>query len=150
SHAPGGVVAMSHNHLLARMSFYSTDLYRRLEPFPDARRTYHPVGSIELARTEERMADLVREHGEGLAYGASTSLLEPEEVVARVPYMDPEVVVGGLFIRDSAIVSGTNVAAALLRDAVDSGAVAVQADTLVVDIEGEDSVTAVLTADGGR
>lgn len=150
SHAPGGVVAMSHNRLLARMSFYSTDLYRRLEPFDDRRHTYNPVGSIELARTPERMADLVREQGESLAFGAETALLDPSGVVGMVPYLEAGPIEGGLFIPDSAIISGVNVTAALLRDARATGRVRVQNRTEIVDVDGEKHVEAVVTATGER
>jgi dimethylglycine oxidase len=150
SHAPGGVVAMSHNRLLARMSFYSTGLYRGLEPFDDRRHTHNPVGSIELARTSERMEDLVREQGESLAFGAHTRLLDSAEVVEMVPYLDAGPVAGGLFIPDSAIISGVNVTGALLRDACATGRVRVRPRTEVVDVEGNDRVAAVITALGER
>ncbi|HEX2155256.1 MAG TPA: FAD-dependent oxidoreductase [Acidimicrobiia bacterium] len=151
SHAPGGVVAMSHDRLLARMSFYSTDLYRRLERYDDFRHTYNPVGSIELARTADRMADLVREHGEALAFGAATALQTPNDIAEKVPYLDPGPMAGGLFIPDSAIISGANVTGALLRDAELSGRVTTKAHTTVIDIEvADDRLTAVLTDDGER
>lgn len=149
AHAPGGVVAMSHDRLLARMSFYSTDLYRRLDPYDDPRHTYNPVGSIEVARTPERLEDLVREHGEAMAYGAQTSLLDPAEVAEMVPYLDPGTVTGGLFIPDSAIVSGVNVTGALLRDAQATGRVRVRPNTTVADVEvAEGRLTAAVTAGG--
>src|SRR5690606_33629722 len=130
--------------------FYSTDLYRRLAPFDDRRRTYNPVGSIELSRTRERMADLVREQGEALAFGAETALLDPSGVVGMVPYLDAGPIEGGLFIPDSGIISGVNVTAALLRDAQATGRVRVQTRTEIVDVDGEAHVEAVVTAAGER
>lgn len=150
SHAPGGVVAMSHNRLLARWSFYSTDLYRRLTPYEDPRHTYNPVGSIELARTPERMDDLVREHGEALAFGADTTLLEPRQVVDKVPYLDPGRITGGLFIPDSAIVSGVNVTGALLRDAQTAGAVRLRRHTRIAGVETDRHRLVALVTDTGE
>lgn len=150
SHAPGGVVAMSHDRLLSLMSFYSTDLYRRLAPYDDPRRTYNPVGSIEVARTPERMEDLVREHGESLAYGAETHLLDAREVATRVPYLDESVMAGGLYIPDSAIISGVNVTGALLRDAVATGRVRLSADTPIEDIETKDGRVVSVRTPAGR
>lgn len=139
SHAPGGVVAMSHDRLLARLSFYSTDLYARLERYDQFRNTYNPTGSIEMAATPDRMDDLVREHGEAMAFGTTTELLDADEIVDRVPFVDPRRIVGGLFIPNSAMVSGVGVTGALLRDAAARGEVRVRTRT---------KVTAVATADG--
>lgn len=150
SHAPGGVVAMSHNRLLAKLSFYSTDLYRRLVPYDGPRHTYNPVGSIEVARTAERMADLVREHGEAQAFGAETHLLDPGEVVDKVPYLDQGPMTGGLFIPDSAIVSGVNVTGALIRDGQASGAVRLRRHTRIVDVETKNGRVAGLLTEGGE
>lgn len=151
SHAPGGVVAMSHNRLLARLSFYSTDLYRRLIPYDSPRHTYNPVGSIEMARTPERMADLTRQHGEAQAFGAETHLLDPAQVVARVPYLESTHLAGGLFIPDSAIVSGVNVTGALLRDAQATGSVRLRRHTRVAGVEKRAGrVSALLTETGDR
>jgi 4-methylaminobutanoate oxidase (formaldehyde-forming) len=64
SHAPGGVVAVGHNKLLTDMAHYSSDLYATLDPIDDEHLVYQRLGGIELARTDPRLADLVRLHGE--------------------------------------------------------------------------------------
>ena len=134
SHAPGGVVAVSHDRLLARLALYSTRLYSRLERYDQFRHTYNAVGSIELATTEERMDDLVRLQGESLAVGTTTHLLDAGDVIGRVPYLDGDRIVGGLFVPESAIVSGVGVSGALSRDAVATGRVEVRPHTTITGI----------------
>ncbi|MCS6909073.1 MAG: FAD-dependent oxidoreductase, partial [Anaerolineales bacterium] len=68
SHAPGGVVGLSHNKLLTQMAQYGSDLYRSLKPYHPARNTYNAVGGLELATTPERLRDLKRLHAEGKSF----------------------------------------------------------------------------------
>lgn len=146
SHAPGGVVALSHNKLLTLMGQYGSDLYRRVAPYAADRHTYNAVGGLELAATPERWEDLKRLHGEGLGYGAESHLLTPEESQARLPLLNPRAFVGSLFVPKTAIVAGAHLAAALRRDAAAAGGVHFLGHTEVVDVEVRAGrVTAVLT-----
>ena len=64
SHAPGGVVALSHNKLLTQMAVYSSRLFAALEPFSPDRQMVNRLGLLDVAISEFHMADLVRLHGE--------------------------------------------------------------------------------------
>lgn len=130
SHAPGGVVSLSHNKLLTDWSVYSSDLYARLEPFtgtPESdiyganRRTYNPVGSLEVALSKARFQDLVREHGASKAYKTEAHLLTPEETKAKVPLLNANEIEGSLFIPKSSLIGGSNATSALARDAAATG-----------------------------
>ena len=44
SHAPGGVVALSHNKLLTQLAVYSSRLYASLEPLTPERRMVNRLG----------------------------------------------------------------------------------------------------------
>ena len=69
SHAPGGVVALSHNKLLTQMALYSSRLYRQLSDYSNNRRMVNPVGTLEVAISQERLNDLVRLQGEAISFG---------------------------------------------------------------------------------
>lgn len=142
SHAPGGVVALSHSKLLTQMGTYGSDLYRSVAPFDAARNTYNAVGGIELAVTHERWEDLKRLNGEGRGFGTESFLLTPQETKAKLPLLNEKLVVGSLFVPKSAIVAGSHLANALLRD---SGAKLLPA-TEIMDVEVKGGrLTALLT-----
>jgi dimethylglycine oxidase len=120
SHAPGGVVAMSHSKLLTQMAAYGSDLYRSLAPHaPYHRNNYNWVGGIDIAITERRMNDLRRLHGESKSFHSETQLMTPDEIVAtKHPLLNPKAFLGGIFIKNGALVSGAALSGALQRDAV--------------------------------
>ena len=61
SHAPGGVVALSHSKLLTQMGQYASALYRSLAPHaPYHRNTYNWVGGLDIAISQARWDDLKR------------------------------------------------------------------------------------------
>jgi len=146
SHAPGGVVALSHNKLLTQMAQYGSDLYRGLKPYDPARNTYNAVGGLELAATPARLHDLRRLHAEGKSFGAESHLLTPSETKDRLPLLDEKLIVGSLFVTKTAIVAGAHVAGALRRDAEATGGARFLGATEVTDIEVKAGrVAAVLT-----
>ena len=145
SHAPGGVVVLSHNKLLTQMGTYSSRLYASLEDFSSERRMVNPVGIIEIAVSPARQLDLLRLHGEGIAFGTSSRILTPEEAVEMLPYLDPAAFVGGLFVDEGQIVAGAHVDGALQRDA----GVTVLGEREVTNLEiAGNRVRGVVTADG--
>ena len=135
SHAPGGVVALSHSKVMTQMALYSSDLFASLKPYRDDRNTYNPVGGLEVAVSAERWQDLVRLHGEAKSFHAEAHLLTPAETQARVPFVNPDAIVGSLFAPKGAIVAGSHVTAALARDAEATGGARFVANTGVTDIE---------------
>jgi glycine cleavage system aminomethyltransferase T/glycine/D-amino acid oxidase-like deaminating enzyme len=146
SHAPGGVVALSHNKLLTQMAQYSTKLLAGLAPYREDRKMYNPVGTLEVAVSQPRMEDLVRLNGEAKGFGVTSHLLTPDESVERLPYMDASAFVGALLVPDGAIVAPPDVNGALQRDAAATGGVRFVGNTTVTDIAVEGgTVVAVLT-----
>ncbi|MGQ0849137.1 MAG: GcvT family protein [Actinomycetota bacterium] len=133
SHAPGGVVALSHNKLLTQMAVYSSRLYAALTPYSPARQMVNRVGTLEVAVTPERMTDLVRLHGESISFGTHSDLLSPAEAAEILPHLDAKRMVGALLVREGEVVAASHVSGALQRD---SG-VKVLGHTTVVDIDVE-------------
>ena len=117
SHAPGGVVALSHNKLLTQLAVYSSRLYGGLEPFSPHRRMVNRFGTLEVAVSNERMDDLIRLHGEGIAFGTDSEILTPSQAAEVFPYIDPAALVGALLVAEGEVVVGSHVSGALQRDA---------------------------------
>jgi glycine cleavage system aminomethyltransferase T/glycine/D-amino acid oxidase-like deaminating enzyme len=135
SHAPGGVVALSHSKLLTQMAQYSSDLYRNLRPFSPDRNSYNAVGGLEIAISERRFNDLKRLHGEGKSFGTESHLLSPKETKDKLPLLDDRAIVGALFVPRSAIIAGSHVTSALQRDAAAMGGASFIGHAEVTDIE---------------
>lgn len=86
SHAPGGVVALSHGKLLTQMAQYGSDLYRSLAPHtPYSRRSYNWVGGLDIAVSRVRWNDLKRLHSESKSFHAESHLVTPKEAVQFTP-----------------------------------------------------------------
>jgi glycine cleavage system aminomethyltransferase T/glycine/D-amino acid oxidase-like deaminating enzyme len=146
SHAPGGVVALSHSKLLTQMAQYGSDLYRGLALFSDKRNVFNPVGGLEMALSEQRWQDLIRLNGEAKSFHAEAYLLTPHEAKAMHPLLNDQSFVGALFVPKSGIASGVQISAALQRDAMQLSSVTCIGHTRVTDIETTNGhVTAVLT-----
>ncbi len=146
SHAPGGVVPLSHSKLLTQMGTYTSDLLTGLTPFRTDRNTFKAVGQLEVAISEARWQDLKRLHGESKGYGCESHLLTPPETKAMLPIINEAAFVGSLFIPKGGICKGADVTGALARDAEATGGAKFVGHTALTDIEiNNGRVTAVLT-----
>ncbi len=132
SHAPGGVVALSHSKLLTQMGHYGADLYRSLPQFDPGRRTVNEVGGLELAVSEERLRDLRRLVGEAKSYHAEARILDVDETVSIVPYLDPDFIKGSLLMARGQLVASPHLNGAIQRAAGET--VTWLADTEVTDV----------------
>lgn len=147
SHAPGGVVPLSHSKIMSQLGLYTADLIASLDHYSDQQRTYTQKGQLEVAISEQRMQDLVRLHGSAKAYGGESFVLSAEETVEKLPLLNQEALVGSLFVPSGMIVKGSHVTAALARDGMATGGAQFVAHTAMTDVEVNDGrVTAVLTS----
>ncbi len=136
SHAPGGVVPLSHNKLLTQLAVYSSRLYASLEPFSPSRKMVNRLGILEVAISKDRMADLVRLHGESISFGTQSEILTPAQATEVLPFLDPSAMVGGLLVGEGEIVAGAHVSGAFQRDAATLASNwAVLGNTEVTDID---------------
>lgn len=146
SHAPGGVIALSHSKLMTQLAQYGTKLYGELVPFSLERNTYNPVGGLDVAIGEEKWLDLVRLEGKAKSFGVEAHLLSAQETKTKLPLLDERTIRGSIFVPSSALVAGAHVTGALLRDAQAMGGVQWRGQTAVTDVEVKDGrVAAVLT-----
>ncbi len=146
SHAPGLVFQTNPSKTMTELASYGVKRYSELELDGDP--CFYPVGSIEVAATSERWADLKRKHGIATAWGVESELLSPEECVEKSPLLDPVRIQGGFFVPSDGIAKGVRVAEAMARRAMERGA-KFHGETEVVDIEVKDGrVRAVETSRG--
>ena len=146
SHAPGLMFQLNPSRTMTELAKWSVELYGGLDL--DGQPCSYAVGGIEVATTDERWQELDRRFGRALSYGLEAELLDPGAVRERVPLIDPNSILGGLFIPTDGVAKGVSAAEALGRRASAAG-VGVFAGCRVTGIEVDSGrVRAVETTDG--
>jgi glycine cleavage system T protein len=114
SHAPGLVFQLNPSHTMTQMARATVELLGSLEL--DGQPCWHGVGGIEVAATEERMAELDRRWGRAIGYGLDGArLIDPDEVAALVPLVDPGRILGGFHVPSDGIAKAVRAAEVLGR-----------------------------------
>ena len=119
SHAPGLVFQINPSKTMTEFARYSVDLWTRLQL--DGEPCAKAVGSLEVAWTPERLADLKRKHGYGLAWGVECHLLSADEARARFPLLSDRIL-GALYVPSDIQTKATRPAEAMARAAGRTGA----------------------------
>jgi glycine cleavage system T protein len=108
SHAPGLIFQHNGSRTMTRLAQWTVERLTALDAF-------HPVGSIEVATTGERWAELDRRWARARGYGLDASLLDPAAVAELIPLLDPATILGGFHVADDGIAKGVRAAQALCR-----------------------------------
>ncbi|MEV6342412.1 FAD-dependent oxidoreductase [Actinoplanes sp. NPDC051851] len=127
SHAPGLVFQTNPSRTMARMARYTVEKYVSLECF-------RQVGSLEVATTPSRLAELHRRFGYGQSWGIGSSMVSAEEAAALFPLMDEEKILGGLHVPTDGLALAVAACEAQASRAAARGAVFV-GDSPVVSVE---------------
>jgi glycine cleavage system aminomethyltransferase T/glycine/D-amino acid oxidase-like deaminating enzyme len=132
-HASNFIFPIEHSKMMTRFTEDSVEQYERLGVLIRS-------GGIEVARTEERMAELRRKVSVAKAWRQDALLLSPAEVGELVPYLEQSVIRGGLYFPGTSVVDSLR-AGTIMRDwAVAAGALTLLPSTEVTGI----------TTEGGR
>ena len=119
SHAPGLVFQVNASKTMTSFARYTVDLWTRLEL--DGAPCAKAVGSLEVAWTPERLADLKRKAGYGLSWGVDAHLLSPNEARDRIPMLSDRIL-GALYVPSDVHTKATRPAEAMARAAERNGA----------------------------
>ena len=92
-------------------------------------------GGVEVARTEARMEELRRRMTSARVWGIESELLTPAEVVARVPFVNPDVILGGFHTPSVSVVDSVRAGAIMRARALARGVLTVLDETEVTGIE---------------
>jgi len=87
-HASNFLMPVEHSKEMTHLTRESIEQYRDMDTFTES-------GGIEVARTDERMAELERRVQSAKAWGEPCELLTPEEVEELVPYINTDIIKGG-------------------------------------------------------
>ena len=119
SHAPGLVFQVNPSKTMTDLARYSVDLWTRLTLDGDP--CAKTVGSLEVAWTPERLADLNRKAGYGLSWGVEAHLLSPSEARDLIPTLSDRIL-GALYVPSDIHTKATRPAEAMAREAERKGA----------------------------
>ncbi|HLJ68057.1 MAG TPA: FAD-dependent oxidoreductase [Chloroflexota bacterium] len=96
SHAPGLVGQLRSSAGLTRLLMYSASLYRNLSS--EGTPGFTPVGSLRLASSAERLAELQRQAGFCRSVGLEAHLLTGSEALRLFPLLAGDGLAGALFV----------------------------------------------------
>lgn len=97
-HAAGLVGAMRPNRNMTRMSRYGIELYSRLEVETGLATGWKQCGSVNVARTPERMKVLRRQAALARSFGVEVHVISPKEAGDLYPVMRTDDLQGALWI----------------------------------------------------
>ena len=119
SHAPGLVFQINPSKTMTGFAKYTVDLWTRLEL--DGEPCAKTVGSMEVAWTPERLADLKRKAGYGMSWGVDAHLISPDEARDRIPMLSDQIL-GAIYVPSDIHTRATRPAEAMAREAERNGA----------------------------
>ena len=119
SHAPGLVFQINPSRTMTSFARYTVELWSRLEL--DGVPCANAVGSLEVAWTPERLADLKRKLGHGLSWGIEAHMLSAAEARGLFPLLS-ERALGAIYVPSDIHTQATRPAEAMAREAERNGA----------------------------
>ncbi len=147
-HAAGLVGQLRSKRNLTRMLRTSVELYGRLEAETGQATDWKPVGSLRLASSKDRWAEIRATATTARSFGFELHLVSAEEAQKLFPLMTTEGVVGAAYIPSDGYIDPSSLTQALAKGARQGG-VTIQEGVRVTDLVVEDGrVTQVVTDHG--
>ena len=119
SHAPGLVFQINPSKTMADFAKYTVDLWSEL--MLDGEPCAKNVGSLEVAWTPERLADLKRKAGFGMSWGIEAHVISPSEAREFIPMLS-ERILGALYVPSDIQTKAIRPAEAMAWEAQQDGA----------------------------
>ncbi len=121
-HSAGLVGQLRSSTTLTRMMMYGAGLYRRLTAETGVDVSWHEVGSLRLASSPARLEELRRQVGWARTFGLPLELVSTQEAHDLFPLLDPEGVLGAVFLPTDGWLDPSNLAFAMAAGAKARGA----------------------------
>src|SRR4051794_7612964 len=134
-HASNFIFPVDHSREITDLTLDSMRQYKEMGVFTES-------GGFEVARTEERMEELRRRKSSARAWGIEAELVSPEFVAEKVPFLDPEHIIGAFWTPSVGVVDSLRAGTIMREKALESGALTV---VPTVEVTGLDTEK---TADG--
>ncbi len=130
-HASNFIFPVDHSREITDLTLDSVHQYQDMGVFTQS-------GGFEVARTEERMEELRRRMSSARAWGIEAELVSPEQVVEKVPFLDPSVIVGAFWTPSVGVVDSLRAGTIMRERAQELGALTVVPNVEVTGMDVED------------
>ena len=121
-HAAGLVGCLRATHNMTRLAAYSAELYESLELDMGHATGFRKVGSLSVADNPERMEELVRGASMANTFDVDVEVITAEDLCGRYPLLNPEGIVGGVWLPGDGQASPVDTTMALATVAKERGA----------------------------
>ena len=141
-HASNFIFPVDHSREITDLTLDSVRQYQEMGVFTQS-------GGFEVARTEERMEELRRRMSSARAWGIESELVTPEQVVEKVPFLDPSMIVGAFWTPTVGVVDSLRAGTIMRERALEMGALTTVATVEVTGLDVEAGrITGVRTTGG--
>ncbi|MDQ6877316.1 MAG: FAD-dependent oxidoreductase [Candidatus Dormibacteraeota bacterium] len=119
SHAPGGVFQTNPSRTMTAFAAYTVQHFCELRH--EGRPCFHQVGSLEVARSPERVSWLHLRQGLAAAWGLEANVIDPEAARKLVPLLDPGAIRAALHVPSDGVARQVAAAEAMAARATAQG-----------------------------
>jgi glycine cleavage system aminomethyltransferase T/glycine/D-amino acid oxidase-like deaminating enzyme len=141
-HASNFIFPVDHSREMTDITRDSVRQYSGLGCFIES-------GGYEVARSPERMQELTRRMTSAKAWGIDAEIVSPKEVQEKVPFLDPDVLVGGFWTPSVGVVESVRAGTLMREQAIGTGALTTHPNTEVLGVDVENGrVARVRTTNG--
>src|SRR3954463_3995070 len=130
-HASNFIFTVDHSREITDLTLDSVKQYQEMGVFTQS-------GGFELARTEERMEELRRRMSSARAWGIEASLVDPEFVKEKVPFIETDQFIGAFWTPSVGVVDSLRAGTIMRERAMATGALTVVPTVEVTGLDVED------------
>ena len=141
-HASNFIFPVDHSREITDLTLDSMRQYKEMGVFTES-------GGYEVARTEERMEELRRRMSSARIWGIDAELVSPQHVVDKVPFLDPDRIVGAFWTPSVGVVDSLRAGTIMRERALELGALTVVPTVEVIGLHVEQGEIRTVRTDGG-
>lgn len=146
SHAPGVVFQTNGSRTMAQFAQQTVEKLHSLQHSGDT--CFLKVGSLEIAQTPERLAELHRRAGFAISVGINARVISADEALKLHPLLNREKLLGALYVPDDGIARAKLADEVMGKRAISRGAKFIDNCEVTAIDQAEGHVTAVQTTQG--
>ena len=130
-HASNFIFPVDHSREITDLTLDSMRQYKEMGVFTES-------GGFEIARTEERMEELRRRMSSAKAWGIEASLVSPEFVKQKVPFIETDRFIGAFWTPSVGVVDSLRAGTIMRERALEAGALTVVPAVEVIGLDVDD------------
>ncbi|CAB3993588.1 FAD-dependent oxidoreductase [Paramuricea clavata] len=147
-HAASLIGGMKNQSVETKIASYGVELYSQLEEETGLGTSWKNCGSLLMARKEDRLTFLKRQHGKARAFGIASEFISPSEAGEKWPNMRIDDLLGVLWFPNDGVAMGSDITQSLAKGAKMHGVKVVEG-IAVQSIETKNNAVSSVTTDKG-